>query len=209
MFHALAWETLNNRRSHDDINLHANDGRARTDSHSRTNQGQTPGGPYSVLSPRPTQARAHRRLSPLAPALLVRVFKFETCGFSRPSRPPTTRRREGAGPRANQPSLGGSRPAPGMWPRPARTCRPGLRQPRPARLPVAGVGQVAAPGVQAARPYGELVLRAQSRCPAQTGREEAGWAGRTRFPGAGPGRGRGRGGRGGAGPMLMAPCQLH
>lgn len=36
----------------------------------------------------PTQARAHRPLSPLAPALLVRVFKFETCGFSRSSRAP-------------------------------------------------------------------------------------------------------------------------
>lgn len=143
----------------------------------------------------PTQARAHRPLSPLAPALLVRVFKFETCGFSRSSRapppPPRAPRREGAEPRANQPSLGGSRPAPGMWSCPARTCSPGPRRPGPARLPVAGVGQVAVPSVQAAQPGRDFVLRAQSRSTGQTGREEAGWAGLTRFPGAGrPGPGR-------------------
>lgn len=203
MFYALTWEADNNRRFHDDVNLPASDRRARRDSHSRTNEGQVRDGPCGVLSPGSNTGAC------ASPSLPARPRPPSSSGFSN-LKPAAFPARAGApaageGGAARQPTQ-----SPRLAVRPGDVAAPRAHvQPRPAPARTGATAcrwsrTAAAPGVQAAGPGGGLVLRAQRRSPGQTGREEAGWAGRTRFPGAGPGRG-----RGGAGPVFVALCQLR
>lgn len=152
----------------------------------------------SVLAPR--QARAHRHLSPLAPALLVRVFKFETCGFSRPSGAPAA----GEGGTARQPTQSlrlVSRPEDVAAPRARAAQARACKDPRDCLSREPGSSQ---------HPMSRLLGPAEGSSPERRaaarvrlgGKRLAGrgWAGRTQFPGAG--RRRGRGGAAGAGRAL-------
>lgn len=146
----------------------------------------------SVLAPR--QARAHRHLSPLAPALLVRVFKFETCGFSRPSGAPAA----GEGGTARQPTQSLRLVA-----RPEDVAAPRAHvQPRPAP---SRTRATACRGSGAARSTQCPGCSARRRARPQSAELQPGsdWAGRGWLGGVGRGgrssQGRGGGGAGAAG----------
>lgn len=155
----------------------------------RTHEGQMRDGPC------PAPAPLRRRVRIAIPLLSPPPSSF---GFSnlKPAAFPAragAQRRERAGPRASQPRLGGSRPAPRMRPRPhARATRTrataGGRSVGSSQHPVSRLSDPAerlSPGVGA-------VDRDRLGGKRRDGR---GRAGQPQFPGAGPGRGgRGRGG---------------
>lgn len=154
----------------------------------------------------PTQARAHRPLSPLAPALLVRVFKFETCGFSRSSRappPPPPGSAAGGGGAARQPTQSrrlAARPGDVVVPCAHVQPRPAPARTRATACRRSGAGRSAqCPGCPARQR-----LRPQSAEP----QHRSDWAGRGGLGGA-DAVPRGGAAGDGAGPERMAPCQLH
>lgn len=121
----MAWEAVTYRGTHDDISVPAHDGRDRRDSHSSQRWKLKPredprGADAGQTAPCPAPAPLRRRVRI---ALFLRSPPPSSSGFSnlKPAAFPARAgapRRERAGPRASQPCLGGSRPAPWMWRRP-------------------------------------------------------------------------------------------